>query len=481
MPLTLIDKTPGDPLRSQDWNAHVHETQRLDQDKVDRTGDTITGALTINGALTAAANATINGALTAVGNVGIGAGAPDRNLTIQGGPSAYLNLKTAGNAQQLLIGADSGGGLISTMTNHDLQLRAGGNVNRMIVKANGNVGIGGDPQTALHVFNGNIRVDEGEYQNWGPLVLHADVDNSGDGEFHFRGTNNQELMTILANGNVGIGATSPVVPLQFSSTLGNKICLWGTNALQNYGFGIQNATLQIYGDIAGTSVAFGWGSSSNFHETMRIQGDGRLIVQGDYYGKGHVFLHAFEGDGANGTAYVQARDNTGKTSIGLTLRTTNGGAVIDAIRIDPGGQAHFSSLTGVGKFFRIDHPAKAGYDLIHACMEGPENGVYYRGTARLVDGEAIITLPEYFEALTRKEDRTVQLTPQGGKPFLLSAGEVADGRFKAHGTEPNGAFCWEVKAVRADVAPLEVEVEKQEPSSLRGQESGSLHSVAAKG
>ena len=267
MPLTLIDKTPGDPLRSQDWNAHVHETQRLDQDKVDRKGDTITGALTINGALTAAAtvtiagaltvaaNATINGALTAVGNVGIGAGAPDQNLTIQGGPSAYLNLKTAGNAQQLLIGADSGGGLISTMTNHDLQLRAGGNVTRMIV---------------------------------------------------------------TAGGNVGIGTTTPNFPLHFPNVLGDKIALWGTDPNSHYGFGVQNSTLQIYGDVVGTRVAFGWGSSNNFHEAMRIQGDGTLVVQGaitPQWGNSAargIMFPTDPGGGGGDSAYMRYYPRTGE-------------------------------------------------------------------------------------------------------------------------------------------------------------------------
>jgi hypothetical protein len=66
-------------------------------------------------------------------------------------------------------------------------------------------------------------------------------------------------------------------------------------------------------------------------------------------------------------------------------------------------------------------------------------------------------LPDYFEALTRKEGRTIQITPKGTKPYLLSASEVKDGKFTVYGTEPDGEFYWEVKAVRADVQPLQVE------------------------
>ena len=72
-------------------------------------------------------------------------------------------------------------------------------------------------------------------------------------------------------------------------------------------------------------------------------------------------------------------------------------------------------------------------------------------------GEKEVELPDYFEALTRKENRTVQLTPKGSDPYFLSAGEVSGGKFKVFGTKPDGAFYWEVKAVRADVPELEVE------------------------
>ena len=46
--------------------------------------------------------------------------------------------------------------------------------------------------------------------------------------------------------------------------------------------------------------------------------------------------------------------------------------------------------------------------------EGPEAGVYYRGTAQLKNGVATVKLPSYFEALTRKEGRTISLTNVDG-------------------------------------------------------------------
>jgi|SoiMethySBSTD1v2_1073268.scaffolds.fasta_scaffold34422_7 hypothetical protein len=54
MPLTPdlpFPKSPADAIRSKDWNDHIKETQRLDVAKVNRSGDAMTGPLTIAGAL----------------------------------------------------------------------------------------------------------------------------------------------------------------------------------------------------------------------------------------------------------------------------------------------------------------------------------------------------------------------------------------------------------------------------------------------
>lgn len=54
---------------------------------------------------------------------------------------------------------------------------------------------------------------------------------------------------------------------------------------------------------------------------------------GDYYGKGHVWLHAYEGDGQNGTAYLQARDDSATSNINLLLRTKQANTVLDVMRL----------------------------------------------------------------------------------------------------------------------------------------------------
>ena len=59
------------------------------------------------------------------------------------------------------------------------------------------------------------------------------------------------------------------------------------------------------------------------------------------------------------------------------------------------------SITG-SKTFVINHPTKKGKYLVHACLEGPEAGVYYRGSAKITEGDSIkVQIPEYTKAFER--------------------------------------------------------------------------------
>ncbi len=99
------------------------------------------------------------------------------------------------------------------------------------------------------------------------------------------------------------------------------------------------------------------------------------------------------------------------------------------------------------KNFKMPHPTKAGVWLRHGSTESPVSGTEYTGRARFGDdGAATIELPDYFEGLNKPEGRTVQLTPVG-RPFLVGADDVTDGRFTVYG-EPGREVFWLVKAER---------------------------------
>ena len=104
------------------------------------------------------------------------------------------------------------------------------------------------------------------------------------------------------------------------------------------------------------------------------------------------------------------------------------------------------------KTFAVPHPLDESKDLRHACLEGPENGVYYRGEATTKKGTAEVTLPDYFEALTFKEDRSVMLTqklhPGDSVLAMLAATPISKGKFIIVSSVPATIVAWEVKAVR---------------------------------
>lgn len=113
--------------------------------------------------------------------------------------------------------------------------------------------------------------------------------------------------------------------------------------------------------------------------------------------------------------------------------------------------------------------------LVHAAIEGPEAAVFYRGEVKLQNGGATVTLPDYFEALTRKENRTVQLTPKfenSTEPLCpVAASDVTDGAFVIRALAANPAACshkvyWEVKGERGDIGKLKPE-QFREPEGVK--------------
>jgi hypothetical protein len=108
------------------------------------------------------------------------------------------------------------------------------------------------------------------------------------------------------------------------------------------------------------------------------------------------------------------------------------------------------SLNATTKSFLIDHPSKEGAKLQYASLEGPENGVYVRGTTK----ETFITLPNYWRDLVHNSSITVTLTSVGSfQPLFVES--------KSNREIIVGGVCgyydYVVYGERKDVAKLEVE------------------------
>ena len=102
------------------------------------------------------------------------------------------------------------------------------------------------------------------------------------------------------------------------------------------------------------------------------------------------------------------------------------------------------------KTFIIDHPKDADRYLVHACLEGPESGVYYRGKNEITNGVSVtVLLPDYVTNLA--SDFTVQITPifKGKKMEPLYTSEVENNSFTVYGE--NCKFFWLVQGKRDDI------------------------------
>jgi hypothetical protein len=71
------------------------------------------------------------------------------------------------------------------------------------------------------------------------------------------------------------------------------------------------------------------------------------------------------------------------------------------------------TIRATRKEFVADHPTDPTKSIVYVSLEGPEDGIYIRGTAQLQDGGAVIELPEHFRLIASEERLTVQLTPLG--------------------------------------------------------------------
>jgi hypothetical protein len=113
-------------------------------------------------------------------------------------------------------------------------------------------------------------------------------------------------------------------------------------------------------------------------------------------------------------------------------------------------QTRVGALSKASGTFTIDHPLDpAGKILNHYFIEGPEMRNIYDGEAVLdASGRAVVTLPDYFDALNRKP--RVQLTGVGRSDVYV-AEKVSGNRFTIGGS-PGTEVYWQVTGERKDVS-----------------------------
>jgi hypothetical protein len=140
---------------------------------------------------------------------------------------------------------------------------------------------------------------------------------------------------------------------------------------------------------------------------------------------------------------------TGRNSV-VPASWTNS-AAFNGQRATAANQTRVGALSKASGTFTIDHPLDPhGKILNHYFIEGPEMRNIYDGEAVLdASGRAVVTLPDYFDALNRKP--RVQLTGVGTNEVVYVAEKVSGNRFVIGG--PAGAeVYWQVTGERRDVS-----------------------------
>ena len=168
--------------------------------------------------------------------------------------------------------------------------------------------------------------------------------------------------------------------------------------------------------------------------------------------KGNVLI---EGDtGTAQTLYIDSSRDTAIDINGKTKIDNKGDAVF---AIGTGGKtlsARFGDADDRPKPFDLKHPSKEGWRLRHACIEGPEVGVYCRGRVRR--GKEIF-LPKYWKDLVHLNSISVQLQPIGAhQDIIIKRWDDEKIYLQSMGNMPINCF-YHVYAERKDINPLIVE------------------------
>ncbi|MDO9542091.1 MAG: hypothetical protein Q7J98_07180 [Kiritimatiellia bacterium] len=158
---------------------------------------------------------------------------------------------------------------------------------------------------------------------------------------------------------------------------------------------------------------------------------------------------------------ANAQGGTERIAIGHNVNNTNDNtAVIRGHLYLDGGtgiwtRVDFGSGAWEAKAFEIDHPLDPENKILrHFCIEGPQVWNVYAGNAQLVNGVALVELPDYYSALNLVGSEIYGLTPIGGLALLAVGAEVNENQFTIIG-DGDVKVSWTIKVLRNDPGCLE--------------------------
>lgn len=249
-----------------------------------------------------------------------------------------------------------------------------------------------------------------------------------------------------------------------AATTGVNYGVWGESHSPN-GIGVYGLHLANTGTAPGVYGR----TNSTSNDAVGVLGEVSSTSPGEY---STAVRGMNKGTGITGIGVWGSHDGAG---FGVYGTAGNGGyAVVGSGGGATGYAGYFLghvSVTGnfsAGgtKSFKIDHPLDpANQYLYHAAVEAPEVQNIYNGVVTLdANGEAVVSLPAYFEAVNAGPYR-YQLTPIGAPMSnLYIAQEVENNTFRIAGGVPGKKVSWLVIGIRNDPYmrdhPFQAEAEK---------------------
>ena len=170
--------------------------------------------------------------------------------------------------------------------------------------------------------------------------------------------------------------------------------------------------------------------------TTELDGESKLLYDGTdltHTSVGAFTLTGTAGDGSNAGTGTTALQITGGDSV-----STNAAVSITG---------HLEATT---KSFNIPHPILVNKRLIHGSLEGPEHGMYTRGSFEIEDERRIVAvdLPNYWPVMVY-DDYTINLTAYGNYNVWISNRDET-GFWVETNAEKEWSFDWNVIAGRKD-------------------------------
>ena len=147
----------------------------------------------------------------------------------------------------------------------------------------------------------------------------------------------------------------------------------------------------------------------------------------------------------------------------VTVAGTSGSSGTTALTITGGDSSASNAAVSITghleadtKSFNIPHPLDGGKRLVYGCLEGPEYGMYARGSFDIEDErrKVAIDLPNYWYAMV-DDDYTINLTSYGNYNVWISESNE-NGFWVETNAEDKWSFDWSAIGKRLD-AKLEVE------------------------